>query len=815
MSHKLKLAYISPLPPEKTGIAFYSKELVNFLAEYYEIYLVTEQKKIDSSLKQKYTILDKKEFVKNFHFFDRILYNIGNSFYHGYMIPLLEEIPGVVILHDIFLGDLINWINNSGIFPGIMSEEAYYSHGWSGLLEKKKDLEKFILNFPLNARILNNAIGVIIHNKYSLDILKKYFSILELDRFAIVPHLKKIEETSHKLDLKEPIIISLGFINHIKAPELIIEGFAKSLLKNNPNSKLIFVGEPINNYKEKLYKLAEKLGIINKVKITNFVSEELYKSYIQKAFIAIQLRKNSRGETSGTLLDLLSFGVPVIVNRHGSFIEFPENTVYFVYENPTAEDIADAINNLYLNSELRKKLSTNSIEYIKNYHCPKKVAYRIYTAIEDFYKKNSLLSLIKQTVNKIKNNKITLLHKKTLAKELAQKYLPTARSKIIYIDISAISLKDLKTGIQRVVKAQLKGLLNNPPSGFRVEPVRIAPESGWSLKYARNYTKEFLKLEKEPIPGDTNVIIRGPGIYFCPDLYYDAVLYANKKGIFQELKKHNIKIAFVIYDMLPIEFPNYFPDGTPDLHQDWSKVVLNISDFIICISEAPAESVIDFMKKNKIYNKNLKIEVLHLGSDITSVKHKEGLTKEDLILFKKISARPYFLMVSTLEPRKGHWQVIKAFEILWQKGLDFNLVIVGKKGWKVEELIKYIKSHPEFNNRLFWLGYVSDDLLELLYKKALATIIASENEGFGLSVIESAYYKTPIIARDIKVFREIANDGAFYFRNSKSAKVLAEDIEKWLSLYKEKRYPKPSNVKWLSWQEHIEKLKEILSKNVN
>lgn len=167
-------------------------------------------------------------------------------------------------------------------------------------------------------------------------------------------------------------------------------------------------------------------------------------------------------------------------------------------------------------------------------------------------------------------------------------------------------------------------------------------------------------------------------------------------------------------------------------------------------------------------------------------------------------------MVSTIEPRKGHWQIIKAFEILWKKGLDFNLVLVGKKGWKVERLVNYLKKHSELNKRLFWLGYISDDLLEYLYRNALATIMASEGEGFGLSIIESAYYKTPIIARDIKVFREIAKNGAFYFKNSKSPELLAKDLEKWLDLYKKSKHPDPSNINWMTWDEHIEKLKEIL-----
>jgi glycosyltransferase involved in cell wall biosynthesis len=87
--------------------------------------------------------------------------------------------------------------------------------------------------------------------------------------------------------------------------------------------------------------------------------------------------------------------------------------------------------------------------------------------------------------------------------------------------------------------------------------------------------------------------------------------------------------------------------------------------------------------------------------------------------------------------------------------------------------------------------------------------MASEAEGFGLAVIESAYYKTPIIVRDISVFREIAGENAFYFPNTKNPEDLANSLIKWLELYKKGEHPKPDGIKWLSWKEHTEKLKEI------
>ncbi|REM39804.1 glycosyltransferase, partial [Mycobacterium tuberculosis] len=69
----------------------------------------------------------------------------------------------------------------------------------------------------------------------------------------------------------------------------------------------------------------------------------------------------------------------------------------------------------------------------------------------------------------------------------------------------------------------------------------------------------------------------------------------------------------------------------------------------------------------------------------------------------QIAAAPAFLMVGTVEPRKGHAQTLDAFEQLWRNGIDVNLVIAGKKGWMVEEVVERLQQHPQRGRRLFWL----------------------------------------------------------------------------------------------------------------
>ena len=162
-------------------------------------------------------------------------------------------------------------------------------------------------------------------------------------------------------------------------------------------------------------------------------------------------------------------------------------------------------------------------------------------------------------------------------------------------------------------------------------------------------------------------------------------------------------------------------------------------------------------------------------------------------------------MVGTIEPRKGHKQVLDAFEQLWKDGIAVNLAIVGKQGWMMEGTNKKLKQHSELNKQLFWFEGISDEYLEKVYANSICLIAASEGEGFGLPLIEAAQYKMPILARDIPVFQEVAGQYADYFKGSES-EVLAQKIKQWLEQYKQNKHLKSEKMPWMSWQQSATQL---------
>jgi len=166
-------------------------------------------------------------------------------------------------------------------------------------------------------------------------------------------------------------------------------------------------------------------------------------------------------------------------------------------------------------------------------------------------------------------------------------------------------------------------------------------------------------------------------------------------------------------------------------------------------------------------------------------------------------------MVGTIEPRKGHAQVLDAFELLWRSGAEQTLIIAGRQGWHVESFIERLKRHPEAGKRLLWLPDVNDAQLKQLYVELDGLVMASLAEGFGLPLVEAARYGMPMFVRDLAVFREVAGEHAAYF-TSQSGAELAPQLAEWLAQLDGGTAPASHAMKSLTWSASAEQLKALI-----
>ncbi|HHW4681305.1 MAG TPA: glycosyltransferase family 4 protein, partial [Xylella taiwanensis] len=254
--------------------------------------------------------------------------------------------------------------------------------------------------------------------------------------------------------------------------------------------------------------------------------------------------------------------------------------------------------------------------------------------------------------------------------------------------------------------------------------------------------------------------------------------------------------------------PNWSPDHREYHHERWLRGVVGVSDALLCISRATADDVLAWIEEQGLQMRP-DVRWFHLGADIQSSLPSQGVLEHEQSVLDQLNGRVSFLMVGTLEPRKGYAQILCAFEQLWAANHDVTLVIVGKIGWLVDNLCKQLECHLELNRRLFWLVGASDELLERLYSVCSCLIAASEGEGFGLPLIEAAQRQLPVIARDIPVFREVAGEYAAYF-SGMAPEDARDAILAWIALYREQRHPRSDVMSWLTWRESAADLAAVL-----
>jgi glycosyltransferase involved in cell wall biosynthesis len=327
--------------------------------------------------------------------------------------------------------------------------------------------------------------------------------------------------------------------------------------------------------------------------------------------------------------------------------------------------------------------------------------------------------------------------------------------------------------------------------------------------YAREFTKNFLKIEIE-IMGDDPVVMLEADVFLGLDLCLSD-LYEQRRWLTQAQQRGAL-LYVVAYDLLPATHPQWFPVMEHPIFINWLKTIAEF-DGIISISEATSSELKDWLRQNpRLREQPLKFNVIHIGSDISHSNPSKGLPMGYEKILGKLTSEITFLMVGTIEPRKGHVQVVDAFELLWAAGHPCQLVIVGKPGWNVAQLIERINSHTENGSRLFWFEVCSDELLERLYKSCSCLLAASEAEGFGLPIIEASHYGLPILARDIAVFREVANNSATYFIANSGLK-LSGHIKNWIERYQVNNFIKSNDLECLSWNECCNQFKEVIEQS--
>lgn len=330
----LRLAYCSPLNPAPSGISDYSEELLPFLAQYAEVTVF-----VDDGLRPTNPALlaacDVQPLRRLPRFqrraaFDSVLYHMGNSPAHAAIWRMAQQVPGVVVLHELVFHHFMLWyaanVRHDVQHYVRMMQQLYGDAGaHMAQLMIRSRFSDAAFDFPCVEPILASAQAVLAHNRYLLAQVQRRAPQLPQALVPMgVPLPPLVPQAAARarlgLPLDQPLLAAFGHINAWKRMESSLRALATLRAEGRP-ARLLLVGSVSLNYD--LAGLVARLGLTDAVTITGYVPQAQFYDYVAAADICLNLRYPTAGETSASLLRLLGAARPTLVSAVGSFAELP------------------------------------------------------------------------------------------------------------------------------------------------------------------------------------------------------------------------------------------------------------------------------------------------------------------------------------------------------------------------------------------------------------------------------------------------------------------------------------------------------------
>ncbi len=302
----------------------------------------------------------------------------------------------------------------------------------------------------------------------------------------------------------------------------------------------------------------------------------------------------------------------------------------------------------------------------------------------------------------------------------------------------------------------------------------------WHLYQLDSKNTYFIYLKDQPLPDlpqpkkNWQYFVFGPGKLWTR-LALPLHLFIKKEKLNLFFSPSHYSPAFSPYPTIPtihdigyLQFQNQFTQK--DLYQliNWTKESLQKASQIITVSQFSKDEII----KTYHINPN-KINIAYNGVD-TPPKISPK-TQQKILSSYDLRPNNYYLYLGTLKPNKNIPFLIKSYSLLLKQikstpcpvkgrvgeGFYPKLVIAGKKGWLFDEIFSTVQQE-NIEDHVVFTDFVTEDQKWTLYQNAIASVLPSLYEGFGIPAIESMKIGTPVIVSNIPPFREVVkNCGLF------------------------------------------------------
>jgi glycosyltransferase involved in cell wall biosynthesis len=358
----MKVAYYSPLPPSRSGIADYSALLLPEL-----------EQRIDLAVARPGRF--RREPAA-----DIALYHVGNDAEaHGWIVEALRRRPGVVVLHDFVLHHLVVGLtfargDAAGYLAAMEREGGLVGRllGYAVLDNKLPPLwETRPEDYPLTGEILMDASALIVHSRYVEDRVRA----LGYDRPIVrIPHPAwPVPDVAPAEVEGEPLFGCFGHLNETKRIEELVHAFAR-VRERHPGARLLLVGS--------LAVRLARLELPEGVEHRDYVPENELWSLMAACDAIVSLRSPTMGETSGSAIRALSLGKPLIVSDVGWFAELDEAVIKVPVDELEEDTLAAALEAL-TDPAVRTSMGAAARELVEREHRVDRVAEAYAAALEE------------------------------------------------------------------------------------------------------------------------------------------------------------------------------------------------------------------------------------------------------------------------------------------------------------------------------------------------------------------------------------------------------------------------------------------------
>ena len=368
-----RIAYLSPIPPARTGIATYSAQVlvslkeIGFRKRHHMDVLWPLDPRVDETVASA----------------DLAVYHVGNNAeFHGEIYRLAVRNPGLVVLHDLAIDDLVRWFRDTGDPIGSRAlGEAELAR--MNLYEARPDIQG-PLETPWCAHLLRRARGVIVHSVFGAEYIAAIGSrtpTYVVPHPVIAPPRAARRAPKRARELREPLgdaflVGVLGDVGGSKGIDAVLDAVSQM----DAPVRLAIVGRRIPGYDVEEEIAGRHLG--DRVTVAGDVSERDFYAWLHAVDAVVNLRHPHRGEVSGTLVRAMARGKPVVVQAVGTYLDQPEDAVLRIPAGePDPSAVADALTTLQ-DPAARERIGTRAREEMDRLRAEQATAHGYEHAIE-------------------------------------------------------------------------------------------------------------------------------------------------------------------------------------------------------------------------------------------------------------------------------------------------------------------------------------------------------------------------------------------------------------------------------------------------